>query len=158
MSRSRGNMSIHHLFHAEEIGVSKEPNLDRLVKVFMQISEGIAARWIQMPKGMLLLVMVPDNPASGAIYIYDLVGQQFSLVSFEGADDTLTVQEFESLLSEYRLMDYVSRAVSRLDPAACNGLKSSRFPAVVHFESTRPSQPRLRMASCGHGKEAYKSR
>jgi hypothetical protein len=108
MSLSRGNMSIHHLFHAEEIGVSKEPNLDRLVKVFMQISEGIAARWIQMPKGMLLLVMVPDNPASGAIYIYDRVGQQFSLVSFEGADDTLTVQEFESLLSEYRLIDYAA--------------------------------------------------
>jgi hypothetical protein len=87
-------MSIHHLFRAEEIGVSKEPNLDRLVKVFMQISEGIVARWIQMPKGMLLLVMVPDNPASGAIYMYDRVGQQFSLVSFEGADDTLTTQDY----------------------------------------------------------------
>lgn len=77
MSLSRGNMSIHCLFQAEEIGVSKEPNLDRLVKVFLQISEGIAAQWIQMPKGLLLLVMVPDNPASGAIYIYDRVGQQF---------------------------------------------------------------------------------
>jgi hypothetical protein len=108
MSRSRGNMSIHHLFHAEEIGVSKEPNLDRLVKVFMQISEGIVARWIQMPKGMLLLVMVPDNPASGAIYIYDRVGQQFSLVSFEGADDTLTTQDFDGLLGEYKLLGYAA--------------------------------------------------
>ena len=86
MSRSRGNISIHNLFHAEEIGVSKEPNLDRLVKVFLQVSEVAAARWIQMPKGLLLLVMVPDNPASGAIYIYDRVEQQFSLVSFEGAE------------------------------------------------------------------------
>ncbi len=111
MSRSRGNMSIHVLFRAEEIGVSKEPNLDRLVKVFMQISEGIPARWIQMPKGILLLVMVPDNPASGAIYIYDRVGQQFSLVSFEGADDTLTVQDFDNLLGEYHLLDYVANPV-----------------------------------------------
>jgi hypothetical protein len=108
MARSRGKISIHHLFHAEEIGVSKEPNLDRLVKVFMQISEGIVARWIQMPKGMLLLVMVPDNPASGAIYIYDRVGQQFSLVSFEGADDTLTTEEFDGLLGEYNLLDYAA--------------------------------------------------
>jgi hypothetical protein len=108
MSRSRGNMSIYHLFYAEEIGVAKEPNLDRLVKVFLQISEGIPARWIQMPKGILLLVMVPDNPASGAIYIYDRAEQQFSLVSFEGGDDTLTVQEFESLLSEYQLMDFAA--------------------------------------------------
>lgn len=108
MSRSRGNMSIHHLFHAEEIGVSKEPNLDRLVKIFMQISEGVVARWIQMPRGMLLLVMVPNNPASGAIYIYDRVGQHFSLVSFEGADDTLTVQDFDGLLGEYKLLDYAA--------------------------------------------------
>jgi hypothetical protein len=105
MSLSRGKMSIHCLFHAEEIGVSKEPNLDRLVKVFMQISEGIPARWILMPKGMLLLVMVPENPASGAIYIYDRVGQQFLLVSFEGADDTLTVDDFDQLLGEYHLID-----------------------------------------------------
>ena len=108
MLRSRGNISIHHLFHAEEIGVSKEPNLDRLVKVFLQVSEGTAARWIQMPKGMLLLVMVPDNPASGAIYIYDRVGQEFSLVSFEGADDTLTTQDFVGLLGEYNLLDYAA--------------------------------------------------
>lgn len=108
MSQSRGNMSIHPLFNAEEIGVSKEPNLDRLVKIFMQISEGIVARWIQMPKGMVLLVMVSDNPASGAIYIYDRIEQQFSLVSFEGADDTLTTQEFDGLLGEYYLLDYAA--------------------------------------------------
>lgn len=109
MSRSRGNMSIHHLFHAKDIGVSKEPNLDRLVKVLVQISEGTATRWIQMPKGILVLLMVPDNPASGAIYIYDRVDQEFYLVSFDqGSDDTLTVPEFEELLGEYRLLDCVS--------------------------------------------------
>ena len=109
MLRSRGNMSIHHLFHAEEIGVSKEANLDRLVKVFGQMSEGTATRWIQMPKGILVLLMVPDNPASGAIYIYDRLGQDFYLVSFDqGSDDTLTIPEFEDLLGEYRLLDWVS--------------------------------------------------
>lgn len=109
MTCSRGNMSVHHLFHAGEIGVSKEANLDRLVKVFVQMSEGTATRWIQMPKGILVLLMVPDNPASGAIYIYDRVGQQFYLVSFDqGSDDTLTIPEFEYLLGEYRLLDCVS--------------------------------------------------
>jgi hypothetical protein len=102
-------MSIHHLFPAQEIGVSKEANLDRLVKVFVQMSEGTATRWIQMPKGILVLLMVPDNPASGAIYIYDRVGQHFYLVSFDqGSDDTLTIPEFEDLLGEYRLLDCVS--------------------------------------------------
>jgi len=101
-------MSIHHLFYAEEI-VSKEANLDRLVKVFVQMSEGTATRWIQMPKGILVLLMVPDNPASGAIYMYDRVGQQFYLISFDqGSDDTLTIAEFEDLLGEYRLLDCAS--------------------------------------------------
>jgi hypothetical protein len=109
MFRSRGNMSIHHLFRAEEIGVSKVANLDRLVKVFVQMSEGIATRWIQMPNGILVLLMVPDDPASGAIYIYDRVDQEFYLVSFDqGSDDTLTIPEFEDLLGEYRLLDCLS--------------------------------------------------
>jgi len=57
----------------------------------------------------IVIVMVPDTPASGAIYIYDRVGQQFYLVSFDqGSDDTLTIREFEDLLGEYRLLDCVS--------------------------------------------------
>jgi hypothetical protein len=73
------------------------------------MSEGNATRWIQMPKGILVLLMVPDNPSSGAIYIYDRVEQQFYLVSFDqGSDDTLTIPEFEDLLGEYRLLDCVS--------------------------------------------------
>lgn len=109
MPRSRGNMSFHYLFGAAEIGAAKEANLDRLVKVFVQMSEGIATRWIQMPKAILVLLMVPDNPASGAIYIYDRVCQEFYLISFDqGSDDTLTIPEFEELLGEYRLLDCVS--------------------------------------------------
>ena len=108
MSQSRGKLSLYHLFNAEEIGVAKEPNLDRLVKVFLQISEGLVARWIQMPNGLLLLVMAPGDPASGAVYLYDRNRQEFSLVCFEGAEDTLTVQEFEDLVEEYSLVDCAS--------------------------------------------------
>jgi len=108
MLHSRGKMSLYRLFDAEEIGVSKEPNLDRLVKVFLQISEGIVARWVQMPNGLLLFVMAPDDPASGAVYLYDRTRQEFSLVCFEGADDTLTVAEFDDLVEEYSLIDCAS--------------------------------------------------
>jgi hypothetical protein len=102
-------MSIHYLFGAAEIGAAREADLDRLIKAFVQMSEGYATRWIQMPEGILVLLMVPDNPASGAIYIYDRVGQQFYLISFDqGSDDTLTIPEFEELLGEYRLLDCVS--------------------------------------------------
>src|SRR6185437_16353282 len=91
-----------------EIGVAKEPNLDRLVQVFIHISEGTVSRWIQMPNGLLLFVMVPGDPASGAIYLYDRSGQSFSLVCFEDTDETLTVSEFDELVGEYNLVDCAS--------------------------------------------------
>ena len=108
MSQSRGKMSLYYLFHASEIGVAKEPNLDRLVKIFLQVSEGVVSRWIQMPNGLLLLVMAPDNPASGAVYLYDRTLQEFVMVGFEGADDTLTASEFDQLVDEYSLVDCAS--------------------------------------------------
>jgi len=68
-----------------------------------------------------MLVMVPDNPASGAIYIYDRVGQQFSLVSFEGADDTLTTQDFDGC-SRVRPLGVrpANPDSSSFDPATCD--------------------------------------
>ena len=122
MLQSRGRMSIHYLFGAADIGVSKEPDLNRLVKGFLKMSDGVAPRWIQMPKGLLVLLMVPDNPTSGAIYIYDRVCYDFYLVSFDqGSDDTLTIPEFEELVSEYRLLDCASNPnrfrVSLQEPA-----------------------------------------
>ena len=40
-------------------------------KAFLNVGEALAARWIEMPRGILLLQSVPDQPASGAIYLYD---------------------------------------------------------------------------------------
>jgi hypothetical protein len=59
-----------------------------------------------MPKAILLLQMAPDNPASGAIYVYDRLRQEFFLLSFEGAEDDLTVDEFSELVPEYNLLRY----------------------------------------------------
>ena len=61
---------------------------------FLTIGDAVAARWIQMPNAILLLQMAPENPASGAIYVYDRLRQEFYLLSFEGAEDDLTVDDF----------------------------------------------------------------
>jgi hypothetical protein len=107
MTGSRGNISIHRLFGVKELGMGNaEPYVDRVIKAFLAIGEAVAARWIQMPKAILLLQMAPDNPASGAIYLYDRLRQDFYMLSFEGADDTLTPKDFSQLLSEYDLIRY----------------------------------------------------
>jgi hypothetical protein len=105
MSQSRGAVSFEPLFSAEDIGLRKEANVEHVMKVFITLGEGVASRWIEMPKGVLLLQTVPDNPASGAIYLYDRELQVFYFVVFdEGRDDSLTAAEFDELVTEYNLV------------------------------------------------------
>lgn len=106
-NRSRGTTTAHRLFSVRDMGVGNpEPHVDRVINTFLGIGEAVAARWIQMPKAILLLQMAPENPASGAIYIYDRQREDFYMFSFEGAEDTLTVEEFAVLLKEYDLLRY----------------------------------------------------
>jgi len=110
MERSRGNITTHHMWSVKDMGIgNSEPHVDRVIKVFLTIGEAVAARWIQMPKAILLLQMAPENPASGAIYVYDRLRQDFYMLSFEGADDNLTLEEFSQLLPEYNLLRYTEQ-------------------------------------------------
>jgi hypothetical protein len=105
MSQSRGAVSFEPLFTAEEIGLRKEANVEHVMKVFITLGEGQASRWIEMPKGILLLQTVPDEPTSGAIYLYDRELQVFYFVVFDlGRDDSLSAPEFDELVMEYNLV------------------------------------------------------
>lgn len=123
MELSRGNIYIHRLFSVRELGIGNpEPHLDRVIKAFLKIGEAIAAQWIQMPKGVLLLQVIPGNPASGAIYIYDRRSQIFYMVTFDGIDDQLRSDEFAQLVNEYSLLQYAE------DPSL---LRSSLTPGLA---------------------------
>jgi len=108
MTGTRGVMSVQAMFSADEMKISNpEPHVHLVIKEFLKIGEAVAGCWIQMPRGILLLQMVPGNPASGAIYMYDRAQKQFYRVHFEGPDDDLTPLEFEQLLEEYGLVRYL---------------------------------------------------
>jgi len=110
MQLSRGKITPHRLFSVKDLGLGNpEPHVDRVIHAFLQIGEAVAARWIQMPKGILFMPVVPENPASGAIYVYDRQLQEFFLLSFDGPDDNLTAQDFAQLFSEYSLLQYAEQ-------------------------------------------------
>ena len=110
MDLSRGNITPHRMFNVRDLGLGNpEPHVDRVINAFLGIGEAVAARWIQMPKAILLLQMAPENPASGAIYVYDRLRQDFYMLSFEGAEDTLTVEDFSQLLPEYNLLQFAEQ-------------------------------------------------
>jgi len=109
MFQSRGPVSFHSLFTAEDIGLRKDASVEHAIKAFLRVGEAFASRWIQMPKGVLLLQAVPDSPQSGAIYLYDRERQIFYFACFDqGHDDSLSVEEFEQLVIEYDLVSWTA--------------------------------------------------
>lgn len=98
--------------------------MEHVVKVFLTVGEAMAARWIEMPRGILLLQTVPDQPASGAIYLYDRERHIFFFVDFiKGRNDALTAAEFDQLVAEYDLVSCTANP--ELLPAAMGNVGSA---------------------------------
>jgi hypothetical protein len=53
---------------------------DKLILAFARWAEAHLKRWVDYARGALLFLMVPDDPESGAFYIYDRARQAFFLV------------------------------------------------------------------------------
>lgn len=124
MSQSRGAIRFDPLFTTADIGLRQDAGVEHVVKAFLNLGEALASRWIEMPRGILLLQTVPDEPASGAIYLYDRERHIFYFVSFlDGQDDALTVPEFDQLVAEYDLVyraanpQLLSHCVSKIGEA-----------------------------------------
>jgi hypothetical protein len=102
---SLGNMSAHHLFNWRE---HPGRNIQETVQAFLTVGEAVLSRWIQGPKGLMLLPMVPGDQASGAIYVFDLKqGDWFMLCFEDAADDQFTADQFEKAFREYGLFKYL---------------------------------------------------
>jgi hypothetical protein len=109
MYQTRGAISFTPLFTTDDIGLRKNACVEHVVKVFLTVGEAIAERWIEMPRGILLLQTVPDQPASGAIYLYDRERHTFFFVDFvSGRNDALTASEFDQLVAEYDLVSWTA--------------------------------------------------
>jgi len=106
MQRSLGKMSAYHLFNWRDRAYD---TIQQTVIAFLKIGEAIATRWIQTPKGVMLLQMAPENPESGAVYVFDRQRDTWYLLSFEGCEDRFTSESFDRIFSEYKLFRYVEQ-------------------------------------------------
>lgn len=104
MQPSLGKMSAHEILNWREQAAG---TTDEIVAAFLQIGEAIATRWIETRKGVLLLQMVPDDGASGAIYIFDRQRDQWFMLSFEACEDQFTAEKFDRAFTEYDLFRLV---------------------------------------------------
>ena len=104
--RSLGKLSASEMFSS---GLPSTRTARQVVASFLMIAEGVAHRWIETRKGVLLLQMAPYQPDSGEIYIYDRLRDMWFLLSFEQKLDGFSVESFEVVYREYRLLAYVEQ-------------------------------------------------
>jgi hypothetical protein len=110
-------MSAYKMFNWRDRSAS---SVEQTVAFFLELGEAIATRWIETRKGVLLLQMVPDDSASGAIYVFDRLREQWYMLSFEGCEDQFTSEKFDHAFSEYdlfRLVEQPGLLLSELQPA-----------------------------------------
>jgi hypothetical protein len=80
---------------AKQLGLDRLEE-DKLILAFGRWAEGHIKKWIDYAKGVLLFVMVPDDPESGMFYVYDRAEQTFWMVDLFGT----------SRFGGYRLDDF----------------------------------------------------
>jgi hypothetical protein len=86
------------------VEVHKDEPLDSTVAKLLAITDGAEiARWVQFPRGLLLFVVVPGDPESGAFYVLDRKSGTWYWVDFEDEKyGGYSAADFESLMKAGR--------------------------------------------------------
>jgi len=84
---------------------------DGAVARLLDVTEHPAiAKWVQFPKALLVFLVVPGDPESGAFYVYDRSVRIWFWVDFDDEKfGGYTVNDFDRLVRECRFLDLVER-------------------------------------------------
>jgi hypothetical protein len=134
-TRSLGRMFASEMFPSG-LPCTRRPR--QVVASFLKIAEGVAHRWLETRKGVLLLQMAPYQPESGEIYIYDRLRDMWYLLSFELPLDGFSVDSFEKVYKEYKLLAYVEQP-GLLQHLVERGMESVSPPAPVGVAPVAPN-------------------
>jgi len=68
------------------------------------------AKWVQLPKALFVLLVVPGDPESGAFYVYDRGSRVWLWLDFDDEKfGGYTVSDFDRLVRECRFLDIVEQ-------------------------------------------------
>ena len=78
---------------------------DEAIVGFAKRAEARIAHWLDFAKGALLMLMVPDDPESGCLYIYDRSREAFYSLALpiEGRFGGFREDEFDGLCQAFGL-------------------------------------------------------
>ena len=86
-------------------------SLEGAVAKLLDVTEHPAiARWVQFPKALLLFLLVPGDPESGAFYVYDRRSRVWFWVDFDDEKfGGYNLSDFDRLVRDCRFLDLVER-------------------------------------------------
>jgi len=93
----------------EQVGPGVD--LQTAVATLIKVAENVeVVRWIQFPASVLLFLLVPGDPDSGAVYVLDRKKGTWYSVDFEDEQfGGYSVGQLEILLKECNFLDLVER-------------------------------------------------
>jgi hypothetical protein len=93
--------------------VQVDPGVDlrTAVAALTKVAEDVdIVRWIELPASVLLFLLVPGDPESGAVYVLDRKKGTWYAVDFEDEQfGGYSVSQLETLLKECFFLDLVER-------------------------------------------------
>lgn len=96
---------------APVLQLNPEPELNGAVTALLKTTETAEiVRWFEFPQSVLVFLLVPGDPQSGAVYVLDRKRGTWYAVDFD--DDQYggySVAQLETLLNECRFLSLVER-------------------------------------------------
>jgi hypothetical protein len=85
--------------------------LQTAVAALIKVTENVEiVRWVEFPAVVLLFLLVPEDPDSGAVYVLDRKIGTWYVVDFEDEQfGGYSVKHLETLLKDCRFLDLIER-------------------------------------------------
>ena len=86
-------------------------DLHTAIATLIKVAENVEiVRWIEFPASVLLFLLVPGDPDSGAVYVLDRKNGTWYAVDFEDEQfGGYSVSQLETLLKECKFLDLIER-------------------------------------------------
>ena len=86
-------------------------DLQKAVAALLKVAENVEiVRWIELPASILLFLLVPGDPESGAVYVLDRKKGTWYAVDFEDEQfGGYSVSQLETLLKDCNFLDLIER-------------------------------------------------
>ena len=101
-----GRMMVEPVVHVYP-GVDLQTAVTALIKVAENVE---IVRWIELPASVLLFLLVPRDPESGAVYVLDRQKGSWYAIDFEDEQfGGYSVSQLEKLLNDCKFLDLIER-------------------------------------------------